>query len=87
MTYRVVQDEPCELDPPPCQQVYRSASGLEFPFHPCSDGCNGDGTRTVEVAVIERAPDWWWSPTEQAATAGTWGHGDDRAVWVEVDDG
>lgn len=76
MTYRVVQDEPCELDPPPCQQVYRSASGLEFPFHPCSDGCNGDGTRTVEVAMVEQ---------DQRVVVDEWGNTKGEPVWVEVE--
>lgn len=78
MTYRIVKIEPCAH---PKQGICVTDSEHLLQCH----GCRGDGTRTVEVAVIERAPDWWWSPMEQAATAGTWGHGDDRAVWVEVE--
>lgn len=45
MTYRVVQDQPCGVT---------NGCGLKNDLRPVCYGCNGDGTRMVEVAVVER---------------------------------
>ena len=70
----VCRIEPCE---------WGRASECGFPHDQRCRFCRTDGTRLVEQTPVELAPGWWWSPREQAATAGVWGHGDDQPVWIE----
>lgn len=86
MTYRVAQDQPCNWP-----TMYDE--GVCEARHPC-DGCRGDGTRMVEVAVVELLDDGRCTEMRQnmfgncigcGANTNDGPHEDRRPVWVEVE--